>query len=119
MAIVLCCGALFVHKLLPSSSEKDSNSLNLNEKSTLGSSQKGQTSDHQNRASNDSDLSKDNVENQDHGIPFPENLLTELEKEMGIEAKEDFLNEWKTLSDDERKSYLMDIGVWHDENHSN
>ena len=44
-------------------------------------------------------------------LEFPENLLEELEQSYGHETKEQFLEDWKKLSDEEQENYLKDIGV--------
>ena len=52
---------------------------------------------------------------EDEGIAFPEHLIKELEEEYGNEAKQQFLEQWEALSDEERKSYLVEIGALNDE----
>lgn len=43
-------------------------------------------------------------------IPFPDVLAQQLEKEYGVEAKVVFLKEWETLTNEQRKSYLTEVG---------
>ena len=48
---------------------------------------------------------------EDEGIAFPKRLIKELQEEYGEDAKNQFLEQWAELSEDERKDYLNEIGV--------
>ncbi len=44
-------------------------------------------------------------------VKFPKHLLDQLVSEYGDEAKDQFMEEWGKLSNEERKKYLSEIGA--------